>query len=97
MKSYGITIHSSESSQIWYDRYINFAQFTIDLKVNVYLSVHVHRDFADYVFVFYSFNSSGKFYHPVFIIQALETWYVAHFFFILSGYLSGDLDLENMP
>ena len=94
-----VTVHSlSESSQIWY--YIYFAQFTIDLKVNVYLSAHVHRNFADYVFIyiifFYSFNSSGKFYHPVFIIQALETWYAVHFFFILSGYLSEDLDQENM-
>ena len=53
--------------------------------------------YADYACIFFhSFNSSGRFYHPVFITQALETWYAVHFFFILFGYLSEDLDLENM-
>ena len=33
----------------------NFAQFTIDLKVNVHLSAHVHRNFADYVFIYVIF------------------------------------------
>ena len=60
--------------------------------------VHMYTEiYADYAYIcFHLFNSSGKFYHPVFITQALETWYVVHFFFILSGYLSVDLDLENM-
>ena len=53
VKSYGITVHSSESSQIWY--YINFAQFIVDLKVDFYLSAHVHKNFADYLFIYINF------------------------------------------
>ena len=37
--------------------------------------VHMYTEiYADYACIFFhSFNSSGKFYHPVFITQALET------------------------
>ena len=37
--------------------------------------VHMYTEiYADYACIFFHlFNSSGKFYHPVFITQALET------------------------